>query len=315
MKKHILVTGSGGFIFSNFIRRTLFKNSDKYSFASIDACKSSNVLNNIYVNKGHRLYIGNICDRHFVNTVFELERPDIVINGAAQTFIDDSIASVDDFVMSNVLGTQVLIDACLKWNVDKFVHASTDEVYGKGESSFKEDSPLDPKNIYSATKASAEMLITAANKTHGLKYNITRSSNNYGPRQQAIGFIPKIISKIIKKEKVPIFGDGMQMREWIYVDDNCSGIMSVIENGKQNEIYNISSGHEYYNIEVFQEICNIMGQGHDLVEFVKDVPGHDFRYSIDSSKLRSLGWKPTYKFKQGLKNTVDWYINNQWWFK
>ena len=132
MKKHILVTGSGGFIFSNFIRRTLFKNSDKYSFASIDACKSSNVLNNIYVNKGHRLYIGNICDRHFVNTVFELERPDIVINGAAQTFIDDSIASVDDFVMSNVLGTQVLIDACLKWNVDKFVHASTDEVYGKG---------------------------------------------------------------------------------------------------------------------------------------------------------------------------------------
>ena len=319
MSKHVLITGSGGFIFSNFIRKALFKKSDDYTFVSIDACKSANVLNNIYVNKGHKFYIGDISDRHFVNTIFELERPDIVINGAALTFVDDSIADADGFIKSNVLGTQVIIDACLKWKVERLIQVSTDESMGAlksdNDSPWKEDAPIAPRNPYSASKAAAEMLVQAAHNTHGLQYNITRSCNNYGPRQQVKNFIPKIISKILKREPVPVFGNGMQMREWIYVDDNCSGLMTVMEKGVPNEIYNISSGHEFHNIEVFQEICNAIGTGHDLITHVPDRPGHDFRYAIDSSKLRSLGWKPTYKFKQGIKNTIDWYTNNQWWFK
>ena len=316
--KKVLVTGSGGFIFSNFIRRALY-NKTEYTFVSIDLCKGPNVLNNIYANKGHKFYIGDVADRHFVNVIFELERPDIVIHGAAETFVDDSIKGADPFIHSNVFGTQVIIDACLKWKVERLIYISTDEVYGQltseSDPAWKEDAVISPRNPYSASKASGELLVKAANQTHGLNYNITRCCNNYGPRQQTRNFVPKIIRSILKEESMPIFGKGAQMREWIHVDDHYLAIMTILNSGKINETYNISIGHKFSNLEVFHEICNIFERGHCLLNFVDDRPGHDFRYSVDSSKLRSLGWKPTFKFKQGLAHTCSWYDKNPWFWK
>lgn len=313
--KKVAVTGSGGFIFSNFIRHAIYEKAP-YTFVSIDKVRKSSVLDNIYFNKNHKFYIGDISDDHFVNVIFEAERPDIVINGAAESFVDASINNAKPFITSNILGTQVLIDASLKWGVEKFVQVSTDEVLGHLESenspAWTEDAPLNPRNPYAASKASAELLVQAAHHTHGLNYIITRSCNNYGPRQDPEKFIPKVIKHILEGKKVPVYGAGMQIRDWMYVEDNCSAILKILSDGKNNEIYNISAGQELPNIEVFQRICNELGEGYNLIEFVKERPGHDFRYSIDSSKLRNLGWAPKYKFSEGIKLTINWLNNNKW---
>lgn len=323
MKKKILVTGGAGFIFSNFIRKALY-NKLNYQLATIDYCKSPNALNNIYSNRGHTFYVGDIADKHLMNVVFEVERPDIVIHAAAESFVDSAIADASSFVHSNVTGTQTVIDMCLKWKVERLIYISTDEVYGHlssdADKSWTEDSPLAPRNPYSASKAAGELLVQAAHHTHGLPYNITRSCNNYGPRQQARNFIPKVIGSVLNQTKMPIYGQGMQSREWVHVEDNCDAIVTIIEQGKLNEIYNISSGHEFANIELFNEVCNIMKteyqlDGHNLATFVADRPGHDFRYSVNSDKLRALGWKPNWKFKKGLENCVNWYKANAWWFR
>lgn len=313
--KKVLVTGTGGFILSNFIRYAIYEKSP-YTFISIDKVRKSSVLDNIYFNKNHKFYIGDVSDDHFVNVIFEAERPDIVINGAAESFVDASINNARPFITSNILGTQVLIDASLKWGVEKFMQISTDEVFGHLESenapSWTENSPLNPRNPYSASKAAAELLVQAAHQTHGLNYVITRSCNNYGPRQDPEKFIPKIIKHILENKKVPVYGAGMQIRDWMYVDDNCSAILKILSDGKNNEIYNISAGQELPNIEVFQRICNEMGGGYDQLEFTTERPGHDFRYSIDSSKLRDLGWTPKYKFNDGIKLTINWFNSNKW---
>lgn len=321
--KKVLVTGAGGFIFGNFIRRSLFNKSD-YNFVTVDYCKGPNVLNNIYANKSNKFYVGDVADRHFLNVVFEVEQPDIVIHAAAESFVDSSIADASSFIHSNVAGTQAVVDTCVKHKVDRLVYVSTDEVYGhlesEGDASWTEESPIAPRNPYSASKAAGELLVQAAHHTHGLRYNITRSCNNYGPRQQARNFIPKAIKSVMKQEPMPVYGQGRQVREWIHVEDNCAAIMTILDYGKVNEIYNISSGHEFTNIEVYNEICNVMKseyqlEGYNLVSFVADRPGHDFRYSVKADKLRSLGWKPTWKFKKGLEHCVGWYMNNPWWFK
>lgn len=316
--KKVLVTGGGGFIFSNFIRKALYNKSD-YSFVSIDLCKVPNALNNIYANKGHEFHIGDITDGHVVNVIFELERPDIVIHGAAESYTDDSISDATSFIRSNVLGTQVIIDACRKWNVERLIYVSSDNVYGQlldeNAAPWVEEAPLAPRNLYSASKAAGELLVKAAHQTHGLNYNITRSCNNYGPRQQTKNFIPKIIKNILMNEAMPVFGKGMQLREWIHVEDNCTAIMKILECGEPATTYNISSSHEFTNLEVFNEVCNIFGRGHSLLKFVDDKPGHDYRYAVDASKIRSLGWKPNYKFKQGLYNTCSWYEKNLWFLK
>lgn len=319
MHKKVLVTGSGGFIFSNFIRKALYQKSD-YSFVSIDACRSPKVTQNIYVNKGHTFYIGDVSDRHFVNVIFEVERPDIVIHAAAETFVDDAIQNADAFVKSNVLGTQVIIDACLKWDVGRLIYISTDEVYGQLDNeqtpSWKEDAPFAPRNPYSASKAAGELFVRAAHQTHGLEYNITRSANNYGPRQSLRNFIPKIIHNVLQEQPVPVFGQGRQMREWLHVEDNCAAVMAILQEGKPNETYNISSSDEFSNLEVFHEVCNVLGKGHELLTFVEDRKGHDFRYSVDSTKIRSLGWKPTFRLKRGgLAHTCNWYVKNPWFWR
>lgn len=321
--KKVLVTGAGGFIFSNFIRKSLF-NKSNYTFVTVDYCKGPNVLNNIYANKSHKFYVGDVADRHLMSVIFEAERPDIVIHAAAESFVDSAIADASAFVHSNVQGTQTIVDMCLKFGTERLIYISTDEVYGhlqdESAPAWTETSPIAPRNPYSASKAAGELMVQAAHHTHGLQFNITRSCNNYGPRQQARNFIPKIIKSVANQLPMPIYGQGRQVREWIHVEDKCAAIMTILDNGKANEIYNISSGHEFTNIEVFNEICNIMQseyklEGHHLVSFVADRPGHDFRYSVSADKLRQLGWRPTWKFKKGLEHCVGWYMNNPWWFR
>lgn len=317
-KLKVLTTGSCGFIFSNFIRRAIYE-KQPYTFSSID--KVSGNPNTVYVNSNHSFHIADIRDAHVLDVIFKFEQPDIVIHGAAESFVDYSLTNPNDFVTSNILGTQNIINSCIKHNVKKLIYISTDEVYGQltdeSAPSWTEESSLDPRNPYSASKAAGELLVKAAHTSHGLIYNITRSSNNYGPRQTSEKLIPRVIKCILEGKKIPIYGKGLQIRDWTHVFDNCSALMHVLAKGDPNEIYNISANQEFTNIEVVQHICNAMGQGHDLIEFIPDPRGgaHDFRYSVDSSKIKQLGWKPTYKFKEGIVQAVEWYKNNQWLLK
>lgn len=313
--KKILLTGSCGFIFSNFIRKVLDENIN-YEFVSVDKLIQPNNFLNIL--PGHKLHIGDIADVHFMNMVFKLEKPDIVIHGAAESFVDDSIKKARPFVRSNVLGTQVMTDMAVKYGVEKFIYISTDEVYGQlkdiSELSWTEDSLINPRNPYSASKASGELVVKAAHNTHGLNYIITRSCNNYGPRQHPRNLIPKVITCIVNNENIPIHGQGKQFREWIHVDDHCSAIMNLVDSQIINQTYNIGSGVEINNLEVVNKICDIMGKGKELITFIKDRPGHDFRYSVDCSKLKQTGWNTKYNFDDGISKCIDWYVQNDWYF-
>lgn len=320
--KKILCTGTCGFIFSNFIRQAIREQNhnkeDKYTFVSIDKL-NSNPNKSFYQNRSHTFYPADITDQHILDVIFEIEKPDIVIHGAALTFVDASISDPNGYVKNNIVGTQNIINACVKSKVEKMLMISTDEVNGQLENEddkpWKEDQPLNPRNVYAATKASAELLVQAAHYTYGLNYNITRSSNCYGPWQFPEKLIPKTIKCILNNEKIPIYGEGKQIRDWTHVFDNCSGIMTVLEKGKPNEIYNISANQEFTNIETVHEICKYMGKGDDLISFIKDPRGnsHDFRYSLNTDKLRALGWAPKLQFKKHLgAECIDWFINNQW---
>jgi len=315
MKKKLLITGSGGFIMSNFIRKAIYENHP-FNIVSIDNVEKTSVMNNIYSNKNHQFYIGDVSNHHFLNIIFELEKPDIVIHGAAETSDSVSLKNTDKFINSNILATQVMLDMCIKHNVEKIVFTSTDKVYGPiTEGSSKEEAPINPYNLYSASKAAAELLLSAASKSYGIKYNIVRSSNNYGPRQIGSKFIPLVIKNISNNSSTKIYQGGQQSREWLHVQDNCSAILDIINKGQDNEIYNISSNHEFSTIEVFNEIANILGKGHNLIEFDNNAEYHAMRYSSDSRKIRNLGWKPSFKFKDGLRHTISWYINNSWYLK
>lgn len=315
--KKVLITGSCGFIFGNFLRKAVYE-KQPYQLVSVDRV-GSKAVNSMYWNKNHIFHIADIKDQHVMDTIFQFEQPDIVIHGAAETSIDNS-TDPNSFVSSNVLGTQVIINCCIKHKVEKLIYVSTDEVYGQltGETdpSWKETAEINPRNSYAATKAAGELLVKAAHQTHGLIYNITRSSNNYGPRQTPEKLIPKIIKCISQGDKIPIYGQGLEIRDWTHVYDNCAGLMTVLSKGAANETYNIGANQELTNIEVVQKICNIMGKGHELMSFIPDPRlSHDFRYSSDSSKIRELGWKPNFKFKDGIVNTVEWYMSNQWFLK
>jgi dTDP-glucose 4,6-dehydratase len=321
--KKVLITGSCGFIFSNFIRKLVYesnRNREKYPYnvASIDRVSGNSNL--LYVNKNHTFHVADIRDQHIIDVIFQHERPDVVIHGAAETFVDYSLSDPNSFVSSNVLGTQVVINACIKHRVEKLIYISTDEVYGQltseADAPWTEDSPINPRNPYSAAKASGELLVKAAHATHGLIYNITRSSNNYGPRQTPEKLIPKAIKCVLQDQKIPIYGQGLQIRDWTHVFDNCSALLAVLTQGEPNQTYNISANQEFPNVEVIQSICNAMEKGHDLMSFIEDPrKGHDFRYSVDSSKIRKLGWKPAFKFKEGIVDTVEWYLNNKYFLK
>jgi len=321
--KRVLISGTGGFILGNFIRKAIYEENKKqnkeYSFVSVD--RLSDNANGFYTNKNHTFYMADIRDQHIIDRIFQFERPDIVIHGAAETHVDYSLSDPNSFITSNVLGTQVIINACVKNKVEKLIYVSSDEIYGaltsESDQSWTEDAPLNPRNPYSASKACGELLVKAANQSHGLTYNITRSSNNYGPRQTPEKLIPKAIKCIMNNEKIPIYGQGLQIRDWTHVFDNCSALFTILNKGEPNEVYNISANQEYTNIEVINEVCNAMGGGHHLIDFIKDPRGngHDFRYSVDASKIKKLGWAPHYKFKEAIASVVEWYTLNKYLLK
>ena len=323
MTKKVLITGSCGFICSNFVRKIVYeanRNREKYPYAIASVDKVSGNPNMVYYNANHSFHVADIRDQHVMDVIFNLERPDIVIHAAAETFVDHSLSDPNAFITSNVLGTQVVVNACVKHGVEKLIYISTDEVYGQltseSDKPWTEEEPLNPRNPYSASKAAGELLVKAAHTSFGLIYNITRSSNNYGPRQTPEKLIPKAIKCIEEGNKIPIYGQGLQIRDWTHVYDNCSAILQVLTHGKPNEIYNISANQEFPNIEVIQSVCNAMEKGHDLISFIDDPrTGHDFRYSIDTTKIRELGWKPAYKFKEGIVDTVEWYSKNKYFLK
>lgn len=316
MKKRMLLLGSAGFIGSNFVRKVIYE-KHPYELYSVDKIANSSMLNNIYQHKLHEFYIADICDQHIMDKIFEYVNPEIVINMAAESSVDKSINDPNVFINSNVLGTQNLVNLSLKYKVEKFLQVSTDECFGAlnsiDEPSWTEDAPLNPRNPYSASKASAELIVKAAGVTHGLPFIITRSANNYGPRQTPDKLIPRAIKCILEDKPIPIYGDGKQRREWIHVADNCSAYLKILNQGNIGEIYNISTNEEYSNLEVINTIISIMGKGETV--FVKDRLGHDFRYSINVEKLMKLDWRPVYKFKDGLQKTIEWYTMNSFFLK
>lgn len=307
--KKVLVTGSGGFVFSNFVRKALFNKSD-YSFVSIDLCTGPNILSNIYANKGHVFHIGDVADKHFVDVIFELERPDIVIHGADNNS-NDSAA----LIRTNILGTQNILEACVKWQVERILHVSSDTVYGPVESAKEDETVPNPTTLYAASKLSSELLVKAANKTSGLKYDIVRLGSSYGPRQQTRNFIPTAVKGILENKEMVFIAKGDAAKEWTFVEDIYSGVMAVLAKGPSNQIYNISSGSEFTYLEVFQEICNVFERGYELIKFVESSSPQEYRYSTDNSKVKALGWKPNFKLKNGLFHTCSWYEKNPWFLR
>ena len=314
----VLVTGGMGFIGSNFIRYLLDKYSD-VEVINVDALKygsNPNNLRDVERDERYSFVKGDISDYELMSRL--VRDIDVVVNYAAESHVDRSISNPYSFLQSNVIGVFTILEALRKNNPEaKLVHVGTDEVYGdiiKG--SFKEDDKLKPSSPYSASKAAADMFVLAYVRTYGLYAMITRCTNNYGPYQFPEKLIPKTILRASMNLKVPIYGTGKNVRDWIYVLDHCEAIDLVMRGGEKGEIYNISSGEEKTNLEVVTEILKIMGKDEDLIEFVEDRPGHDIRYSLDSSKIREeLGWKPKHSFKEGIRKTVEWYLENEWWWK
>jgi dTDP-glucose 4,6-dehydratase len=311
--KTILVTGTLGFIFSNFIRYAV-DSFPQYRFVGVDKAVQPYNLYAMFEHPDYKFYFGDIADQHLMNNIFKTEKPDIVINGAAESFVDDSIKDIKPFLHSNVLGAQCLVNSSLQFGVERFVQISTDEIYGQlqpGDPAWEETSPGRPRNPYSASKYSAEIIIYAANQTHGLQYNITRSCNNFGPCQPPRNLVPRTITSIIKNVPIPIHGQGKQMREWIYVLDHCSAIMKIVESAPLNETYNIGSGTEYSNLNMVKKIGSMLNVSEPAVTFITDRKGHDFRYKVDCSKIKSLGWKPIFSFDEGMEKSLEWYLENR----
>lgn len=317
----IFVAGGAGFIGSNFIYY-LLKKYPTYRVVCLDKLTSAanpSTLDAAISNYNFRFVKVDICDREKVFSVFKEEKPDIVVNFAAESNVDHSIENPEIFLKTNVLGTAVLMDACLEYKTGRFHQISTDEVYGDSgrnfkKISFKEESPLNPGNPYSASKAAADMLLMSYINTYGLSATISRSTNNYGPYQSIDKFIPLAITNIISGKKVPLYGKGINVRDWLYVNDHCEAIDLIVHKGKPGEIYNIGVGNELKNIDVANMLCDIL-KVRDFVTFVEDRKGHDMCYSIDSSKIKKLGWVAKANFKNEIVNTVKWYENYQNWWK
>jgi dTDP-glucose 4,6-dehydratase len=311
----ILITGGAGFIGSNFIRYMLSKyhncritNLDKLTY-----CGNLNSLKDVSKKKNYKFIKGDICN---VKTVLsEMKGCDIVINFAAESHVDRSIKSSAEFIRTNIDGTRVLLDTARKLKIKRFIQISTDEVYGdikKGLS--KETDNLLPNSPYAASKASADMLCRSYYRTYNLPVIITRSSNNFGPFQYPEKVIPLFLTNAIDDKPLPLYGDGRNTRDWVYVVDNCAGISFAMQKGKPGEIYNIGGGNQIKNIDIAKKILKILGKDKRMISFVKDRPGHDRRYALDSSKIKRLGWRPAHSFNKALSLTTAWYLENKiWW--
>ncbi len=314
----LFVTGGAGFIGSAFIRLALAEIPD-CRIINFDALTYAGNLDNLSgMDESRQRFVrGDICDREAVHAALE-DETDAIINFAAESHVDRSIASADEFLRTNILGTQVLLDAARAKEVRRFVQISTDEVMGSlpddDDAYFTEASPFEPNSPYSASKAAAEHLVRAAQHTFGLDTVVTRCGNNYGPRQFPEKFLPLMLSNIVRDEPVPLYGDGKYVRDWIYVEDHCRAILMVMQKGRTGESYNIGARNERRNIEVAESVLNALGKPLSLIKHVKDRPGHDRRYAINPSKIETeLGWRPRETWETGLQKTINWYADNSDW--
>ena len=310
---NILVTGGCGFIGSHFLRY-MMKTYPGDSFICLDALTYAGNKNNIKdLLEDSRLTIieGNIRDASFVDTLFVTYKPDVVVHFAAETHVDRSITGPQVFLETNVIGTGVLLDACLRYGIQRFHHVSTDEVYGtlplQGGSPFTEQNPLLPSSPYAVSKASSDLLVLSYYKTYRLPVTISRCSNNYGTHQYPEKLIPLMIQKALQGEALPVYGDGSNIREWIHVVDHCRAIDFILQKGKVGEVYNIGARQEISNIDLVKRLLDVLEKPHELITYVPDRLGHDLRYAIDNSKLEILGWKPEYTMEETLQGIVEWY--------
>jgi dTDP-glucose 4,6-dehydratase len=306
----LLITGGAGFIGCNYVRHVLEKHAG-YDIVVLDKLTYAGRRENLQDVMEEITFVqGDICDKDAVRCA--MEGCDKAVNFAAETHVDRSIDNADAFLTTNVLGTHTLLEEARKSDLKRFVQIGTDEVYGSAPSgSFTETDPLNPSSPYSASKASADLLARSYFITHGLPISITRSSNNFGPYQYPEKLIPFFILRAIRGEKLPVYGSGNNVRDWLYVADNCEAIDLVLHKGQPGEIYNIGGGNELTNLEITRRILGRLNKHVELIEHVSDRLGHDFRYSIDSNKIRSLGWKPDRNFDEALERTIDWYLNNE----
>ena len=318
----VIVTGGAGFIGSNFVFYQL-KNHPEDRVICLDKLTYAgnlSTLEPVMNHKNFRFVKVDIADREAVYNLFEEEKPDIVVNFAAESHVDRSIENPEIFLQTNILGTQVLMDACRKYGIKRYHQVSTDEVYGDlpldgTDLFFTEDTPIHTSSPYSASKASADLLVLAYYRTYKLPVTITRCSNNYGPYHFPEKLTPLVISRALADEPIPVYGKGENVRDWLYVEDHCSAIDLVIRKGREGEVYNIGGHNEKTNLEVVKSILSYLGKPESLINYVTDRPGHDMRYAIDPAKIHNeLGWLPATKFEDGIKKTIDWYLDNKdWW--
>jgi len=316
----VLVTGGAGFIGSSFVRYVLRvrKDIDLVNFDLLTYAGNLRNVAEVAANPQYQFVRGDIADETQVENIFEQHRIEAIVNFAAETHVDRSIEDSRPFLRTNIEGTRCLLEQARKHKISKYVQISTDEVYGSlgSTGSFRENSPLDPSSPYSASKAAADLLVLAYYKTHRLPGLVTRCSNNYGPYQFPEKLIPVLITNAMEDRSLPIYGDGLNVREWIFADEHSRAVLLALERGTPGEIYNIGSGHEKTNLEVVGEILRLTNKPESLIQFVKDRPGHDRRYSIDCSKIRrEWGWSPEMDFASGLATTIEWYRTNQAWVR
>ena len=319
----ILVTGAAGFIGSNFVFH-MRKAHPEYDIIALDSLTYAGNLETLapVMEEDHFTFVRcDITDREGVRKVFEEHHPDVVVNFAAESHVDRSIEDPGVFLRTNILGTQVLMDACREFGIRRFHQVGTDEVYGdlpldRPDLFFTEDLPLQASSPYSASKASADLLTMAYHRTYGLPVTISRCSNNYGPYQFPEKLIPLMIANALADKPLPVYGTGENVRDWLYVEDHCRAIDMILENGKVGEVYNIGGHNERSNLDVVKTILKQLGKPESLITFVGDRKGHDLRYAIDPSKIHGeLGWLPETKFDDGIRQTIDWYLNNESWWK
>ena len=318
--KKILVTGGAGFIGSNFVRMVLSEHTDCF-VVNLDKLTYAGNLENLagfLEHKNHKFIKGDICDGTLIGKIFDEYKIEAIVNFAAESHVDRSITEPKIFIDTNIAGTLTLLEAARDRKLERFIQISTDEVYGElgPEGKFTEQTPLSPNSPYSASKAAADLLVGAFGHTWGVKYNITRCSNNYGEYQFPEKMIPLMINNALNDKQLPVYGDGLNVRDWLYVYDHCTAIWKVLENAPAGEIYNVGGCNEKTNLEVVGLILNQLNKPKSLIKFVTDRPGHDRRYAIDAGKIMNkLGWKPSVKFEDGIKKTIEWYIQNQKWLK
>ena len=318
----IVVTGGAGFIGSNFIFY-LLKQYPEYRIICLDKLTYAgnlSTLTPIKDKENFRFVKADICDRSAVERLFEEEYPDIIVNFAAESHVDRSIETPDLFLQTNIMGTATLMDACCKYGIKRFHQVSTDEVYGdlpldRPDLLFIENTPLCASSPYSSSKAAADLLVQAYHRTYGLPATISRCSNNYGPYQFPEKLIPLMIINAQRDQPLPVYGKGLNIRDWLYVEDHCRAIDLILQQGRVGEVYNIGGHNEMRNINIVKLICKELGKSESLIEYVTDRKGHDLRYAIDPSKIHSeLGWLPEIKFEEGIKNTIQWYLDNRTWW-